>query len=34
MPVWRVENHATRRYLVAEYAEMARELTHASLHGR
>ena len=34
MPVRRVEHDATRRYLVAEYAEVVRQLAHASLDGR
>jgi hypothetical protein len=34
MPVWRIEHDATGRYLVAEYAEMARQFAHARLDGR
>jgi hypothetical protein len=34
MTVWRIEHHATGRYLVAEYAEMARQFAHARLDGR
>ena len=34
MPVGRIEHDATGSYLVAEYAEMARQFAHARLDGR